>query len=154
MDRHESILALRYAEINQSSAERPGSTTANAAGLRISNGFSATYVACRTDGERSSIIFDHGSRLFEFCSMQAVSISYPKPSGLGMVSIFETSTARTLFTGLSRNDACRFRAHGSQYGQTGCRTGPVGFCIDAAIRAARHASSCIANSNSVSVGSC
>jgi hypothetical protein len=121
--------------------------------LRISNGFSATYVASRTDGERSSIIFDHGSRLFEFCSMQAVSISYPKPSGLGMVSIFRAQRERSSpgMTKMRLADSGRAERN---TGRLGVGLAPAGFCIGAAIRTAKHESSCIANSNSVSVGTC
>jgi hypothetical protein len=57
---------------------------------------------------RFSNIIECGPKSIEFCSMDAASVGEPKPSGLGMVSIFETSVARTLLAGLSRNDACGF----------------------------------------------
>jgi hypothetical protein len=73
--------------------------------------------------EQLSIIFEHGSKSIELSSMWTVCISRPKPSGLGMVSIFKASAARTLVARLSRNDACGFWPHGLQYGQTGCGVG-------------------------------
>jgi len=94
-------------------------------------------IKMRMQIERSSISLEHDPKSIEFCSSQVVSVDHPKPSGLGMVSIFKTSAARTLLAGLSQNDACRFRPHGLQHGQTRCRTGPVGFSIDTSIRTAR-----------------
>ena len=45
--------------------------------------------------------------LFEFCSKQVVREAIPKPSGLGMVSIFKTSAARAFLCVFPRIDARR-----------------------------------------------
>lgn len=60
----------------------------NAPGLRVPNGYCKLCVATRTDAERSSIILDHRSRLFEFCSKQVIGEGIPKPSGLEWIMRF------------------------------------------------------------------
>ena len=75
--------------------------------------------------ERLSIPIERRQKLFEFRSMSAVYIRTHKPSGLGMRSIFKTSsTARTLFAGDDENVAYGFRLCWPQYGQTRGGLGP------------------------------
>ena len=59
--------------------------------------------------EQASIYFEHRPKSIESRSISAEHIGSPKPSGLGMVSIFETSAAGTLLARYCRNDACRFK---------------------------------------------
>jgi len=58
--------------------------------------------------ERSSSSLEHGPKSFGVCSGSLLPVYNAKPSGLGMVSTFKASAARTLLAGLSRNDACAF----------------------------------------------
>jgi hypothetical protein len=56
---------------------------------------------------RFSNIIECGPKSIEFCSMDAASVGEPKPSGLGMVSIFTMSAARTAIGPILRIDVCR-----------------------------------------------
>ena len=100
--------------------------------------------------EQYSIEVESGPGLFERCSPRGFSHRNPKPTGLGMVSIFRTSAARTLLAGCCRDDACGFRL---QPGRTGRGT----WLLQALAwqpRLQSYKGCCIQISNSVTVGLC
>jgi hypothetical protein len=63
----------------------------------------------RMQCEQSSIIFEHYSMLSDFRSISADSVTFAKPSGLGMVSSFKASAARMIFWVFPQIDARRIR---------------------------------------------
>ena len=52
--------------------------------------------------EQYPLLLGHHPNSIESCSSWVVIGGTPKPSGLGMVSIFRTSAARTLFAGMTK----------------------------------------------------
>ena len=61
----------------------------------------------RTDFRQQSNVVECYPKLFDRCSRSSTGIRLPKPSGLGMVSTFTASAARTVIGPVLRIDACR-----------------------------------------------